>query len=277
MLRSNPVAWLYPDTQERNCQRLFLRYLRDLHMELLRKLRERNLLRIDAPEETWSDDLELAAELALAWWLLRTTEFKREVDKIFIATSLFNDKQFRRAVRSVFSVSLPQSQTLGFDLETEITPHALARRLLGPDADIDRMEPYMERIRASFAVTSTSKVEQAGRDFIAVTQREIRRKLQMGTKVSEIIGDIKNRAEAMEDAALLSARAEIAAVNAVLSMERQVSVGIKEYIWHTRRDDRVRDSHKVLEGSKHSWAKPPAATGHPGHAYMCRCWAEPVK
>lgn len=277
MPRANPVAWLYPDTQERNAGRLFLRYLRDLHTELLRKMRERDLLRLDAPEETWSTDLQIAADLALAWWLLRVRNFTDDADKLFISVSLFNDRQFRRAIKSVYGVNLPQSQTLGFDPTAEVSPHAQLRAVLGGDADIERLEPYIERIRNSFGITATSKVEQFGRDFIEVTQREVRRAVQTKTPVSEIIADIKKRSEAMEVAALNSARAEIAAVNAVLSMERQISAGIDEYIWHTRRDDRVRDSHRKMEGTRQRWSKAPAATGHPGHAYMCRCWAEPVK
>lgn len=46
------------------------------------------------------------------------------------------------------------------------------------------------------------------------------------------------------------------------------------YIWHTRRDGRVRPSHAANEGKIFSWANPPD-TGNPGEAYRCRCWAEP--
>lgn len=46
------------------------------------------------------------------------------------------------------------------------------------------------------------------------------------------------------------------------------------YIWHTRGDDKVRPSHAANNGRIFAWNDPPA-TGHPGEAYGCRCWAEP--
>lgn len=59
-------------------------------------------------------------------------------------------------------------------------------------------------------------------------------------------------------------------------------IGIKEYIWSTSQDARVRDSHKVLNGHKFSFAAPPCVdrkTGrrcNPGEDYRCRCVPRPV-
>jgi SPP1 gp7 family putative phage head morphogenesis protein len=45
-----------------------------------------------------------------------------------------------------------------------------------------------------------------------------------------------------------------------------------QYVWRTRRDERVRRSHRMNDGRVFSWADPPA-TGHPGEDYNCRCEA----
>ncbi len=47
------------------------------------------------------------------------------------------------------------------------------------------------------------------------------------------------------------------------------------YIWHTQEDDRVRPTHAANDHGFFAWNLPPA-TGNPGDAYGCRCWAEPV-
>lgn len=45
------------------------------------------------------------------------------------------------------------------------------------------------------------------------------------------------------------------------------------YIWRTQCDDKVRESHFLLEGRVFPKNNPPA-TGHPKDAHNCRCWAE---
>lgn len=47
-----------------------------------------------------------------------------------------------------------------------------------------------------------------------------------------------------------------------------------QYVWRTRRDERVRRSHRMNDGRVFSWADAPA-TGHPGEDYNCRCEAVP--
>ena len=46
------------------------------------------------------------------------------------------------------------------------------------------------------------------------------------------------------------------------------------YVWHTRNDEKVRQSHRANDGHIFSWDDPPD-TGHPGTDYNCRCEAIP--
>lgn len=48
-----------------------------------------------------------------------------------------------------------------------------------------------------------------------------------------------------------------------------------KYIWRSRDDAQVRDSHAEYDDQVFSWDEPPAG-GHPGQAHNCRCYAEPV-
>ena len=47
-----------------------------------------------------------------------------------------------------------------------------------------------------------------------------------------------------------------------------------QYVWRTRRDERVRSSHRMNDGRVFLWSDPPA-TEHPGEDYNCRCEAVP--
>lgn len=71
------------------------------------------------------------------------------------------------------------------------------------------------------------------------------------------------------------ARNEIATINAALTKQRQTGAGVREFIWRTSQDERVRDEHAALEGTRWRWDAPPPE-GVPGQPIGCRCTAEPV-
>ena len=53
-----------------------------------------------------------------------------------------------------------------------------------------------------------------------------------------------------------------------LTRTRHQQLGITEYTWRTAQDERVRDSHVALEGSRQRWDTPPSV-GHPGQDVQC--------
>lgn len=76
-----------------------------------------------------------------------------------------------------------------------------------------------------------------------------------------------------------------------LYKDSQQSMGIDEYIWRTRKDERVRSDHRPLEGKICSWNDPTifkysqnsewlsksligGVMLHTGEDYNCRCWPE---
>ena len=61
----------------------------------------------------------------------------------------------------------------------------------------------------------------------------------------------------------------------LINQLRQQDLGIERYIWRSRDDAQVRDSHAEYDDKVFSWDEPPAG-GHPGQAHNCRCYAEPV-
>jgi SPP1 gp7 family putative phage head morphogenesis protein len=61
----------------------------------------------------------------------------------------------------------------------------------------------------------------------------------------------------------------------LINQLRQLDLGIEKYIWRSRDDSKVRDSHAGFDDQVFRWDQPPAG-GHPGQAHNCRCVAEPV-
>jgi len=61
-----------------------------------------------------------------------------------------------------------------------------------------------------------------------------------------------------------------------MRQDQAASLGSGEYVWITKRDDRVRPYHRVLEGTIQRWDSPPVtnkdgAHNHPGEDFNCRC------
>lgn len=61
---------------------------------------------------------------------------------------------------------------------------------------------------------------------------------------------------------------------------RQRDIGMDSYQWKTKRDDRVRETHKANDRRQFTWEESHnlsiVETGPPGHDWGCRCIAEPV-
>lgn len=78
----------------------------------------------------------------------------------------------------------------------------------------------------------------------------------------------------------LIARDQTAKLNGQIQRAQQQDAGITEYIWSTTGDERVRRSHRELNGKKFSWDDPPENSDgrkcHPGQDYQCRCIGRPV-
>ncbi|WP_436663557.1 phage minor head protein [Alicyclobacillus acidoterrestris] len=84
----------------------------------------------------------------------------------------------------------------------------------------------------------------------------------------------------------LIARTETAKTATALTQSRSEMMGIQWYRWRTSMDDRVRDSHKIMNKVLIPWDDPPSpeelhkeasvGTYHAGCIWNCRCYAEPL-
>ena len=66
----------------------------------------------------------------------------------------------------------------------------------------------------------------------------------------------------------------ITSFSGLINERRQRALGIDQYIWRSRDDEKVRHEHAKHDDQVFDWDSPPE-TGHPGQDYNCRCFAEP--
>lgn len=85
----------------------------------------------------------------------------------------------------------------------------------------------------------------------------------------------------LRNRATLIARTETARTASKLVEARAKHIGAEQYQWRTAGDWKVRESHKKLNRSIHSWDDPPLSDppdhhSHPGQIWNCRCVALPI-
>lgn len=109
-----------------------------------------------------------------------------------------------------------------------------------------------------------------------------------GKRASEIARIIQEETSRHSRAsARLIARTEVSKATTALTKARSEDLGLKWYVWRTALDgDRVRKSHRNMEGVLVAWSNPPApeelvgekSAGHyhAGNIYNCRCYPEPL-
>ena len=101
-----------------------------------------------------------------------------------------------------------------------------------------------------------------------------------GKSTTEMMKDIRRVYSVSKRRAIFIARDQIAKLNGDIQRAQQMDAGIREYIWSTVEDERVRKSHRELNGRKFSWDDPPKNSDgrccHPGQDFNCRCIGRPV-
>lgn len=103
-----------------------------------------------------------------------------------------------------------------------------------------------------------------------------------GARVETLARHIEEATGASESHARLLARDQTLKLYSQVTQERHQAAGVTEYVWRSSRDERVRERHKALDGTRQKYSDPPVvdeATGrraHPGDDFQCRCTADPV-
>lgn len=98
-------------------------------------------------------------------------------------------------------------------------------------------------------------------------------------RASDIARDVEERYGVAESDAARIANDQVGKTFGDLNRERQTNLGITRFTWATAQDNRVRDSHRALEGQEFDWDDPPEVDGEkaiPGFGVNCRCDALPV-
>lgn len=265
----------YPLTAERNYMRKLIAYMRDIHGETMRRIKEQDILRNDA----WSDDVStMMAGLAIYSTVTESATFAY-LPGAFAAVNRYNDQQWILQVRAGTGITLPPSGAVpsGMIPYANISAPSEIRARFGVGVDVFRSEPWLSPLQDNWIAENVRLIKTIPDRYFGEVEGIIRRGTTQGLSSKEMIKEISVRYDVSKNRAKIIARDQTSKANAALAERRQADLGVEQYVWESSDDERVRPTHKKADGKTFNWDDPPSYTeGHPGHAIMCRCWARAV-
>lgn len=125
------------------------------------------------------------------------------------------------------------------------------------------------------------------RDISADLNAYIAKEGLKGRRSTDILTDLMARFPNTAQSRLkLIARTEVSKTQTALIQSRAVALGADWYIWRISDDERVRDSHRKMDGVICNWKNPPDPEKligaksygkyHAGDIFNCRCYPEPI-
>jgi SPP1 gp7 family putative phage head morphogenesis protein len=227
-------------------------------------------------------------EAALVEFGKHIVKVAKKADKIEIVVteliSITNQPWFKRFLaqasrRMVRSVLVENAQTWREAARRGTQGRQIHQMLR---AEFEKKATFEDLIRGNAEMIKTLPQDLAR----TITQKAAREAMA-GRRGEEVIKDILTEMpDLAEWKARRIARTEIAKTHAAITQIRAQELGVEYYIWRTSKDQRVRSSHKHMDGVICKFTDPPAperlageknaGTYNPGEIYNCRCFSAPI-
>ena len=251
----------HPEQAEREYIRVTNQYMKILKDELKKELPAVKKLIDEEAQGRRNDDLSsLLSRLSKIFISMNSRiskklsryKLEQKLNKVGDASSRISLENWKRIIES----------TLGVQLEDDYYTGELFQQLV------------RQRVAENAAL-----IKSVPGEAIQKIQNEIINGYQAGRPASKIAKAVNLAYVAEKSRARFIARDQVAKLNSQINRAQQEDAGVKEYIWSTSGDSRVREGHRALDGKRFKWSSPPivdAKTGrrcHPGEDYQCRCVA----
>lgn len=290
-------VWLQPKQWERRYQRYLKATAASVKAEFLARLGhiiklQKQKAIVEEDDESYfdtptveknSDEITYLIAALYAWWNLQKVDVRVTLRGYYNAVNIYNDTQFRGVVKSLTGLSIPTTRNAPYKSDLLVSPYNDIASKLGEDVDIFRTEPYLDGIEKNWVAMQETYIDRTVNDAVSSSELAVRKGLVTSAGEDIILGVIGTKFNTVGQYVNQFADNQINSLDVQLSENRQRSLGANEYVWETRRDERVRGnpigvyanakpSHYDRQGQVFSWNNPPV-DGHPGEAPNCRCRA----
>ena len=148
--------------------------------------------------------------------------------------------------------------------------------------------PWWNDMRNSWAEDNYTLITSNAKNYVSKINTLTEQAIVNGMSPGKLKQEIKKATESLSDKhCKLLARDQMGKLNGQITQAQMEEVGLDLYVWSTAYDDRVRDSHVIMEGllcrwddatvcsydNGKTWVSRPAGAVdlHPGQDIQCRC------
>lgn len=143
------------------------------------------------------------------------------------------------------------------------------------DIDIMRLAPVRD-LHIAWTDENVGLIKSIDERYFADIRDMVIDTVKNGKSTKQLAAELAQRHSVSKSRAELIAQDQVAKLNAQITKARQTGLGVTKFRWSTSLDQRVRKSHKALEGKIFTWADGAPGEGIPGHPVRCRCVGLPV-
>ena len=186
---------------------------------------------------------------------------------------------------AIFFLPLLSKKVEGFN---QLQHNKAAKAVLG--RDIFRDAPTLQPLVQSWTAENVALIKDLSDSYLTKIEGIVQRGVRGGIGTKTIAADIQATTGVSTRRATLIARDQVSKLNGAITQHRQRKNGIDYYIWSTSGDERVRDSHILMDGLLCRWDDPTVYSPdngktwvprsgerlHPQEPVQCRCIASPV-
>lgn len=141
--------------------------------------------------------------------------------------------------------------------------------------DPTQSEPWLNDFMKTAISENVSYISTIRDEYFPKIESIIFQGVKNGQSVKAIKDQLVERIGMTENRAKFIAVDQTGSIFGQMTAKRHQEMGVKKFKWSTSHDEKVRMSHRALDGKIFSYSEPPSE-GLPGTPFRCRCLAIPI-
>ena len=197
--------------------------------------------------------------------------------------SFFSKIQKRLDDMDIFGKWIKDLRKIG--MITKKSEIAEWKRMVKKTLNVDLSEDYysgdfFDDLMEQWVSDNVDLIKTVPNDMLGRMKQIVSDGYQNGTRPKDMADKIQDAYGMSRSHAQFIARDQISKLNAKITQREHADAGVTEYVWSSSGDERVRESHRRLNGHIFKYSDPPETDNgrrcNPGEDYNCRCVAIPV-
>lgn len=141
--------------------------------------------------------------------------------------------------------------------------------------DPTQREPWLDEFMRNTIHENVSYISSISDEYFPKIENIIYQGAKKGSSIADIRNQLVERIGMAKNRATFIAVDQTGTIFGQMTAKRHQEMGVPRFTWSTSHDNKVRKTHRELDGHEYSYSDPPAE-GLPGTPYRCRCVAIPV-